>query len=44
MKKKDGHKGISGKIVFDEKGCLIPNENEILVFKEGKFMQTAQKE
>ncbi len=40
MKKKDGYKGISGRIAFDERGCLIPNENEVLIFKEGKFMQT----
>ena len=44
VKKKDGHKGISGKIAFDEKGCLIPNENEVLIFRKGKFTQTRQKE
>ncbi len=39
IKKKDGHKGIYGKITFDEKGRLIPNENGVLVFKEGKFIK-----
>ena len=39
IKKKDVHKGIYGKITFDEKGRLIPNENGVLVFKEGKFIK-----
>ncbi len=37
IKSSDGYDGISGKIVFDENGCIIPNGNEMLVFKNGAF-------
>ncbi|MCD8158114.1 MAG: ABC transporter substrate-binding protein [Clostridiales bacterium] len=40
MKSEEGYRGISGTLVLDEKGCIIPNGNEILIFKDGGFTQT----
>lgn len=37
IKSSEGYDGISGKLVFDENGCIIPNGNEMLVFKNGAF-------
>lgn len=39
LKDLEGYQGISGTIQFDERGCLIPNGNEVLVFKNGTFTQ-----
>lgn len=39
LKESEGYKGISGTLKFDERGCLIPNGNEILVYKNGVFAQ-----
>lgn len=33
------YEGISGTLAFDERGCLIPNGNEMLVFSNGAFSQ-----
>ncbi len=40
MKNGEGYRGISGTLAFDNKGCIIPNGNEILVFRNGAFTQT----
>ena len=37
MKEHKGYEGISGTLRFDEKGCLIPNGDEILTFHNGVF-------
>lgn len=35
----EGYEGISGTLRFDERGCLIPNGNEVLIFEDGAFKQ-----
>lgn len=37
MKNSEGYQGISGILKFDENGCLIPDGNEMLIFKNGMF-------
>lgn len=39
IKASEGYDGISGTLQFDERGCLIPNGNEVLVFENGTFAQ-----
>lgn len=39
MKNHKGYEGISGTLRFDEKGCLIPNGDEILTFHNGVFVK-----
>lgn len=44
MKREEGYEGVSGTLVFNEKGCLIPNGNEMLIFENGAFSQINNKE
>lgn len=37
LRSSEGYEGISGTLRFDERGCLIPNGNEILIFEDGAF-------
>ena len=44
MKREEGYEGVSGTLAFNEKGCLIPNGNEMLIFENGAFSQINNKE
>lgn len=37
LRNEEGYQGISGILRFDERGCLIPNGNEVLIFQNGSF-------
>lgn len=39
IKALDGYEGISGTVAFDSRNCLIPNGDEILIFRDGAFQQ-----
>lgn len=39
IKNSKGYDGISGTLQFDERGCLIPNGNEVLIYEHGSFVQ-----
>lgn len=37
LKREEGYEGIHGRVLFDEKGALIPRGDEVLVFSDGSF-------
>ena len=39
IKALDGYEGLSGTVAFDSRNCLIPNGDEILIFRDGAFQQ-----
>ena len=39
LKETNGYHGITGTVRFDEDGCIIPNGNEILIFRDDSFGQ-----
>lgn len=42
MKQDNGFECVSGTLKFDENGCIVPNGNEVIVFKQGSFLQNTK--